>query len=109
MALGVKLARPERPVICVSGDGGFMMNIQEVETAVRYGIGVVNIVLNNNCWGTEKACQKFRYEERYVAADLANPCFDRYAELCGGRASTWSRPTNSGTLCARPWGSADQQ
>jgi acetolactate synthase-1/2/3 large subunit/sulfoacetaldehyde acetyltransferase len=84
MALGVKLARPERPVVCISGDGGFMMNLQEMETAVRYGIGVVNIVLNNNCWGAEKAYQKFLYEERYIAADLTNPRFDRYAELCGG-------------------------
>ncbi|MDP6347273.1 MAG: thiamine pyrophosphate-binding protein [Dehalococcoidia bacterium] len=83
MALGVKLARPECPVVCISGDGGFMMNSQEMETAVRHGIAVVNIVLNNNCWGAEKAYQKHLYDGRYVAADITNPRFDRYAELCG--------------------------
>jgi len=55
VALGAKLGRPEAPVIAVHGDGGFLMNAQEIETAVRHNNGVVTIVMNNNCWGSEKA------------------------------------------------------
>jgi len=55
VALGAKRGRPEAPVIAVHGDGGFLMNAQEIETAVRHNIGVVTIVMNNNCWGPEKA------------------------------------------------------
>ena len=55
VALGAKRGRPEAPVIAVHGDGRFLMNAQEIETAVRHNIGVVTIVMNNNCWGPEKA------------------------------------------------------
>src|SRR5262249_56977882 len=57
-ALGAKLARPAAPVLAIHGDGGFLMNAQELETAVRHGIAAVALVLNNNCWGSEKAYQK---------------------------------------------------
>jgi acetolactate synthase-1/2/3 large subunit/sulfoacetaldehyde acetyltransferase len=85
IALGVKMAQPERPVLSISGDGGFFMNAQELETAVRWRAPTVNIVLNNGCWGSEKAYQKFLYGERYIEADIGNPRYDRLAELCGGR------------------------
>jgi acetolactate synthase-1/2/3 large subunit/sulfoacetaldehyde acetyltransferase len=50
-ALGAKLGRPDAPVLAIHGDGGFLMNAQEIETAVRHGINVVTLVMNNNCWG----------------------------------------------------------
>ena len=91
-AMGVKMARPDEPVVSVSGDGGFFMNAQELETAVRWKVPVVNIVMNNDSWGSEKAYQRELYGGRYVEADLTNPRYDRLAELCGGRGFYVERP-----------------
>jgi sulfoacetaldehyde acetyltransferase len=84
-ALGAKLARPDRPVVCLCGDGGFLMTSQDLETAVREGISVVTVVMTNNCWGSEKAYQKYFFNERYVGADFSNPRFDEYARLFGAQ------------------------
>jgi acetolactate synthase-1/2/3 large subunit/sulfoacetaldehyde acetyltransferase len=91
-ALGAKLGRPEAPVLAIHGDGGFLMNAQELETAVRHGIAAITLVLNNNCWGSEKAYQRHFYQARYVGTDLGNPRFDRYAELFGARGYYVERP-----------------
>ena len=53
--LGVKLAKPERPVVSLMGDGGFGMILSELSTAVSHGIETVTVVMNNGCWGAEKA------------------------------------------------------
>ena len=50
-ALGVKVANPDRPVVCMAGDGGFMFNSSELSTAVKYGINVVTIVFRNDSHG----------------------------------------------------------
>ena len=91
-SLGAKFAAPDRPVVNFNGDGGFLFNAQEFETAVRYGLRVVTVVMNNSCWGSEKAYQRFAFNERYVGADTANPRFDRYAELFGGAGFYVDRP-----------------
>ena len=91
-ALGAKLGRPEAPVVAIHGDGGFLMNAQELETAVRHGIAAVTLVLNNNCWGSEKAYQRHFYGGRYVGVDIGNPRYDRYAELFGARGYYVERP-----------------
>ena len=83
-SIGACFAAPDRPVVNFNGDGGFLFNAQEFETAVRYGLNHVSIVLNNGCWGSEKAYQKYAFGERYVGADTTNPRFDKYAELFGG-------------------------
>ena len=83
VALGAKLGRPEVPVLAIHGDGGFLMNAQELETAVRHGIHVVTLVMNNNCWGSEKAYQKHFYGGRYIGCDIGNPRYDEYARLFG--------------------------
>jgi acetolactate synthase-1/2/3 large subunit/sulfoacetaldehyde acetyltransferase len=95
-ALGAKLARPERTVVSLNGDGGFLFNAQEMETAVRCRIPVIAIVMNNGCWGSEKAYQKYFYNERYVGADITNPRYDRFAELFGGRGFYVERPEDLG-------------
>ena len=74
------------------GDGGFLFNAQEFETAVRYGLKNISVVMNNDCWGSEKAYQKYAFNERYVGADTINPRFDRYAELFGGTGFYVERP-----------------
>ena len=96
IALGVKMACPDQPVISINGDGGMLMNIQELETAVRWKIPVVAIVMNNGSWGSEKAYQKFFYGERYIEADISNPRYDRLVELFGGRGFYAETPQDVG-------------
>ena len=84
-ALGAKFARPDRPVVAINGDGGFLFNAQELETAVRYGLRVVTVIMNNGTWGSEKAYQKHAFDGRYVGADIGNPRFDKFAESFGAR------------------------
>ncbi len=107
-ALGAKLGRPDAPVLAIHGDGGFLMNAQEIETAVRHGINVVTLVMNNNCWGSEKAYQKHFYQERYVGADIGNPRYDRYADLFGAKGYYVEHPDQVGDImteafqCGKP-------
>jgi acetolactate synthase-1/2/3 large subunit/sulfoacetaldehyde acetyltransferase len=95
-ALGAKLGRPTAPVVAIHGDGGFLMNAQELETAVRHGINVVTVVMNNNCWGSEKAYQKHFYQARYIGADIGNPRYDKYAELFGAQGYYVEHPDQIG-------------
>ena len=95
-SLGAKLAAPHRPVVNFNGDGGFLSNAQEFETAVRYGLNVVTVIMNNGCWGSEKAFQRHAFNERYVGADTTNPRFDKYAELFGGTGFYVERPQDIG-------------
>jgi acetolactate synthase-1/2/3 large subunit/sulfoacetaldehyde acetyltransferase len=83
--LGVKVACPDRPVISLMGDGGFGMTLSELATAVHYGINTVTVVMNNGCWGAEKAYQRDFFGKRYIGADLNNPPFDKVAELYGAK------------------------
>ena len=81
--LGVKLACPERPVVSLMGDGGFGMTLSELSTAVDHGINTVTLVMNNQCWGAEKAYQRDFFGERYIGANVSSPPFDQVAELYG--------------------------
>jgi len=83
--LGVKLAAPDRPVISLMGDGGFGMTVSELSTAVDYGINTVTVVMNNRCWGAEKAYQRDFFGERYIGANISSPPFDKLAELYGAK------------------------
>ena len=91
-SIGANFAAPDRPVVNFNGDGGFLFNAQEFETAVRYGLKNISVVMNNDCWGSEKAYQKYAFNERYVGADTVNPRFDKYAELFGGAGFYVDRP-----------------
>ena len=83
-AIGAALARPGRRVVAVCGDGGFMMNSQELETAVRLGIDLVVLVLRDDAYGMIKWKQA---HDGYPAfgMDYGNPDFVRYAESYGAR------------------------
>jgi len=83
--LGAKVANPTRPVISLMGDGGFGMTLSEISTAVSYGINTITLVLNNKCWGAEKAYQRDFFGERYLGADISSPPFDKIAELYGAK------------------------
>jgi acetolactate synthase-1/2/3 large subunit/sulfoacetaldehyde acetyltransferase len=81
--LGVKLACPRRTVVSLMGDGGFGMTASEIGTAVANEIATVCIVMNNGCWGAEKAYQRDFFGARYIGADIPNPPYDKLAELHG--------------------------
>jgi acetolactate synthase I/II/III large subunit len=82
-ALGVKVARPDVPVISVSGDGGFLFGVQELATAVQHRIDVIAIVFNNNRYGNVQHMQRALYGGRVIASDLRNPDFARLADAFG--------------------------
>ena len=84
-AAGAKAGVPERQVICITGDGGFQFNIQELGTCVQYGLRPVVIVFNDDAWGLLRYYQKNRGGGRYIASDLRNPDFTRLAEAYGAR------------------------
>jgi acetolactate synthase-1/2/3 large subunit len=74
-ALGVKVAHPDRAVVSVSGDGGFMFGVQELATAVQHNIAVVAVVFNNNAFGNVRRDQATAYDGRLIGSDLINPDF----------------------------------
>ena len=83
--LGIKCAKPERPVVSLMGDGGFGMTMSELSTAVDHNINTVTVVMNNKCWGAEKAYQRDFFNGRYIGADISSPPFDQVAELYGAK------------------------
>ena len=84
-ALGAKVAKPDKPVVAISGDGGFMFNCQEISTAVNHGINVVVVVFNDEAYGNVLRDQTTRFEGRAYGATLRNPDFVKFAESFGAR------------------------
>jgi acetolactate synthase-1/2/3 large subunit len=82
-AVAAKLMHPDRTVVAFAGDGCFLMNGQELATAVRYGLNIVIIVINNGIYGTIRMHQEQRYPGRTIGTDLANPDFAQYARAFG--------------------------
>jgi acetolactate synthase-1/2/3 large subunit len=91
-ALGAKVANPDRPVVAITGDGGFMFGVQELATAVQFGIGVVTLVFNNNAYGNVRRDQREHFDGHVVAADLVNPDFVKLAESFGVKAARVTSP-----------------
>jgi len=90
-ALGVKVANPDKAVVAVTGDGGFLFGIQELATAVQHRINVVTIVFNNRSFGNVRRDQLEQYGGRLLGAELVNPNFLKLAESFGAmglRATT---------------------
>jgi len=106
--LGVKLAKPDCPVISLMGDGGFGMTISELSTAVQHKINTVTIVMNNKSWGAEKAYQRDYYEKRYIGANIDSPPFAKVAELYGAagfhvkKISELKDAINAALQCEKP-------
>jgi acetolactate synthase-1/2/3 large subunit len=95
-ALGVKVACPDRAVLSVSGDGGFMFTMQELATAVQHGIATVNVVFNDGAFGNVQRMQKERYGGRVIATDLHNPDFIKLAEAFGAQGMRVHSPDELG-------------
>ena len=83
-AIGAKVGKPQSPVVCVTGDGGFQYNFQELATCAQYGIHPVILMFNDNAWGVLKGFQQDRFGEgRRFATDLVNPDFVKLFESYG--------------------------
>ena len=83
VALGAKVAHPERAVVSLSGDGGFLYNVQEISTAVQYGINAVGIVFNDNAYGNVLRAQMEEFDGHVLGTQLHNPDFVALAENFG--------------------------
>ncbi len=112
IALGAKLARPDRPVVCASGDMGAMCNIGELETAVRENIPVVYVVFNDQGLGNERAFQNEHYGGRFYAVDYRNPDFGALAKVFGAhgeQVQASRRPRRGARACVRKWQARDHR
>ncbi|HEX7928617.1 MAG TPA: thiamine pyrophosphate-dependent enzyme [bacterium] len=87
-AIGAKLAHPNRVVIGTCGDGGFMMTLQELATAVQYNIQVIQLVFNNGTYGTIRMHQERDYPGRTIGTDMVNPDFAALARSFGAEGLT---------------------
>ena len=84
-ALGAKVARPDKPVVAVSGDGGFMFNVQELSTAVHHNINAIVVVFNDNAFGNVMRDQVNMFDGREYGAIVHNPDFMKLADAFGAR------------------------
>jgi acetolactate synthase-1/2/3 large subunit len=82
-ALGVMAGNMDKRVIQISGDGGFMFNVQELATAVQYQLPLVTIIFNDNCFTNVQRQQKEWFDGRVICSDLHNPDFVKMAESFG--------------------------
>lgn len=89
-AMGVQIALPEEPVICISGDASFQMNLQELATVAQYGMRVKVVIVNNGWQGMVRQWQETFYGERYSASEMesAAPNFELLAQAFGIKGMT---------------------
>ena len=84
-ALGAKAGKPDSTVVCIDGDGSFLMNIQELVTAVRYELGLVVVILNNGYLGMVRQWQDMFLDRRRAETQLAPPPYHQVAQAFGGQ------------------------
>lgn len=87
-AVAAKLRFPDRPVICMAGDGCFQMTGQELGTAAQYGANLIVLVVDNGMYGTIRMHQERRFPHRKVATDIVNPDFAALARAYGAYGAT---------------------
>jgi len=91
-ALGVQVAHPGKAVVSITGDGGFMFGVQDLATAVRYGINVVIVLFNNNAYGNVLRDQQRLFDGRLIGSELRNPDFVKLAQSFDMSACRVSTP-----------------
>jgi acetolactate synthase-1/2/3 large subunit len=91
-ALGVKVANPDKAVVSIAGDGGFMFGVQDLATAVEYKLNVVTVLFNNNAYGNVLRDQQRLFDGRVLGAVLRNPDFLKLAESFGVTATRAGTP-----------------
>jgi len=100
-AIGVKAALPDKAVVSVTGDGGFMFGMQELATAVQHNIGLVTVLFNNNSFGNVRRDQQQRFSGNLIGADLKNPDFVQLAEAFGAAAYRVDTPESLKPVLAK--------
>lgn len=100
-SLGAKVAKPDTPVVSISGDGGFMFTAMEMATAAQHGIGVVAVVFSDGAYGNVRRIQQQSFNNRTIASDLRNPDFVKLGESFGIDAMRVNSPEELGTAVAR--------
>lgn len=91
-SLGVKVANPDKTVLSITGDGGFMFGLQELATAVQHNIGVVTLVFNNSVYGNILRDQMNSFDGHAICADMVNPDYVKMAEAFGAAGYRVSSP-----------------
>ncbi len=92
IALGAQVGMPDRKVVSINGDGGFMFNIQELSTMKRHNIPLVAVVFADGAFGNVKRIQQKQFNQHTIASDLHNPDFAKTAELFGVAGMTATSP-----------------
>jgi acetolactate synthase-1/2/3 large subunit len=100
-AIGVKAAVPDKAVVSIIGDGGFMFGMPELASAAQHDIGLVTIVFNNNSFGNVRRDQQEKFDNRLIGADLDNPDFVRLAESFGVAGYRVESPKELGPVLAK--------
>ncbi len=91
-AIGAKLAKPDKLVVCLTGDGSFLFNVQELETAVRLNLPIIIVVANNSAWGMIKSNQKLNLGKRYCDVDFPTTDYSKIAKGFGCYSEKVSKP-----------------
>jgi acetolactate synthase-1/2/3 large subunit len=91
-AIGAQMGRPQARVVCLDGDGSFLMTIQELATAVRYRVPVVSVILNNSYLGMVRQWQEMFFDRRLSQVELAPPPYHQVARAFGGLGRRVERP-----------------
>lgn len=95
-AVGVQAGNPDKKVVALGGDGGFMYAVQELATAVRFGLNLVVVVFNNNAYENVRRDQREKFSGRVIGSELTNPDFVRLAESFGAAGYRCSNATQLG-------------
>jgi acetolactate synthase-1/2/3 large subunit len=100
-SLGVKVAKPDTPVVSISGDGGFLFTAMEMSTAAQNNIGVVAVVFSDGAYGNVKRIQQHSFNNRTIATDLHNPDFVKLGESFGIASERVGSPAELGAAIKR--------
>jgi acetolactate synthase-1/2/3 large subunit len=100
-AIGVKSGMPDRAVVSIIGDGGFLFGMPELASAVQQDIGVITVVFNNSSYGNVRRDQQLRFDNRIIGADLENPDMVKLAESFGADGYRVDSPESLGPVLAR--------
>ncbi len=100
-SLGVKVAKPDTPVLSISGDGGFLFTAMEMSTAAQNNIGAVSVVFSDGAYGNVKRIQQMAFKGRTIASDLHNPDFVKLGESFGIASERAKSPAELGAAITR--------
>ncbi len=103
-AIGARIGRPDRPVVSLAGDGGFLFTGQELATAVKYRLPIPFLVVNDQAYGVVKRSQIDTFGNRTIGVDVTNPDFVRLGEAFGARAVRLGRLEDLGPVLERALG-----